>query len=316
MKVYNLGLLMLCTVLTLNSCKKSEEILTPSDNTIELYSLPQGNAAFDQTIVDYYAKYGVYMLYKFTEKDAYWTPTAFKKPAQSAPGGFWSPGAEVEASDPTYISTQLALIQSKWFGFYTDKFLKKFLPTKILLCKKVDSISNGFVFGGPTVVYTKQAKKVPAFYNYDNIQVNYGDATVNTMTAAEQRLFIYKANLIFVQSMMARGLTVPTTEFVTSADYVTAMTTYAQSYGKGIIVPYNAASAQADWNAYMTAMVTYSTVQLNAATTITDSTPIGILNATKDTNGQIKKRYNVVRNYYINEYGVDLQVIGNATRGI
>lgn len=316
MKVYILSLLMLCTVLTLNSCKKTEEVLTPSDNTLEVYSLPQGNAAYDQTIVDYYGKYGVYMLYKFTEKDAYWTPTAFKKPVQSIPGGAWSAGAEVEASDPAYITYQLALIKSKWFGFYTDKFLKKFLPTKILLCKKVDSISNGFVFGGPTVVYVKQAKKVPAFYNYDNIQVNYGDETVKAMTVAQQRLFIYKTNLIFIQSIIARGLTVPTTEFATSADYVTAMTTYAQSYGKGIIVPYNAASAQLDWNAYMTAMVTYSTVQLNTSTVITDSTPMGILNATKDTNGQIKKRYNIVRNYYINEYGVDLQLIGNATRGL
>lgn len=313
MKRYISSIIVLCTILSLTACKKKEGLLVPSDSE-NIYSLPQGTAAFDQTILDYYNKYGTYILYKFTEKDAYWTPTGWKKPVMAASGA-WSTGAEVNQSDVAYIPAQLALMQSKWFGFYTDKFLKKFLPTKILLCSKVDSISSTAVFPAP-VTYIKNAKKVAAFYNYDNIQINYGDATINTMTIAEQRQFLYKANLIFIQSMIARGQTTPTTEFATSADYVTAMTTYAQSYGKGIIVPYNAASAQLDWNAYMTAMVSYSTVQLNTSTVITDATLIGILNATKDTNGQIKKRYNIVRNYYINEYGVDLQLIGNATRGL
>jgi hypothetical protein len=313
MKLYILSLFVLGAMFTLNGCKKSEETLTPSDTT-DTYSIPQGSNAFDQTIVANYQKYGTYMLYKFTEKDVYWTPTGWKKPVAGT-GGFWSPGAEVEASDEAYIPAQLTLIQNNWFSFYSDKFLKKFLPVKIMLCKKVDSVYNGYVFT-PVFSAVKMTKKVGAFYNYDNIQVNYGDATINNMTPADLRVFVAKINLVFIQSILARSLTVPISEFANSADYVTTMSSYAQSYGKGIIVAYNAASPQADWNAYITAMVSYSSVNLNTSTAITDTTPMGILNATKDTNGQIKRRYNMVRNYFINEYGVDLQLIGNAAKGL
>lgn len=313
MKPYIFSFFMLCALLSLNACKKSKEVLTPSGAT-DTYSVPQGSNPFDQTIVDYYQKYGTYLLYQFTEKDAYWTPTAWKKPIQ-LPSGAYQSGAEVAASDPTYIPAQLTLIQNKWFGFYSDKFLKAFLPVKILLCSKVDSISSTAVFPTP-VTYVKNVKKIGAFYNYDNIQVNFGDATVNTMTAADLRLFVYKANLAFIQSIIARGLFTPTSEFINSADYASAMTTTTQAYGKGIIISPSGPTALADWNAYVTAMVSFSTVQLNASVAITDGTAAGILNATKDTSGQIKKRYNMVRNYFITEYGVDLQVIGNATRGI
>ncbi|MDR6784515.1 hypothetical protein ABIE26_002097 [Pedobacter africanus] len=312
MKRHITGLLVLSVTLTFISCKKSEEALTPSGSD-ETYKVPQGNNDYDQTIVDYYNKYGTYMLYQFTDKDVYWTPTGWKKPLLVS--GSWTAGVETEGADPAYINAQLNLIKNKWFGFYTDKFLKKFLPVKIMLCKKVDSVGNTLIFT-PVFTTVKSTKKVAANYNYDNIQLNYGDATVNSMTAAEQRLFIYKTNLIFMQSIYARGLSAPTSEFANSADYNTAMTTYAQAYGKGIIIGYSGISAQLDWNAYITAMVTYSTVQLNASVANTDSTPAGILNATKDPSGQIKKRYNIVRNYFINEYGVDLQVIGNATRGL
>lgn len=312
MKLHILSLLLLSIIFGLHGCKKSEGVLTPS-NIVDTYNVSQGNNAFDETIVNYYQKYGTYLLYQFSEKDAYWTPTGWKKPILLASGAYQA-GAEVAPSDPTYVPAQLALIQSKWFSFYSDKFLKKFLPLKILLCSKVDTITSSS--SGNPIVYTKNVRKIATFYNYDNIQVNYGDATVNTMTTTEIRQFIYRANLNLMQSIFARGLSLPSPEFINSADYITAMTTTTQSYGKGIITIPSGASAQLDWNAYITAMVTYSTVQLNASVLITDTSAAGILNTTKDTSGQIKKRYNIVRNYFINEYGVDLQLIGNATRGI
>jgi len=312
MKQNFLILFALMLAMMIAACKKEDEQLTPS-GIEDTYKVPQGDDAFDQTIVKYYNSYSTYMLYKFSEKDVYWTPTGWKKPVLT--NGLWSSGAEVEAADPAYITAQLALIKSKWFDFYTDKFLKQYLPVKIMLCKKVDSVYNTYVFV-PTFTAVKATKKVAAFYNYDNIQVNYGDATVNSMTAAEQRAFIYKTNLIFMQSIFARGLCAPTSEFASSADYMSAVSTLAQAYSRGIIMGTANISAQLDWNAYITAMVTYSTPQLNASVKNTDSTPAGMLNATKDTSGQIRRRYNIVRNYFINEYGVDLQVIGNATRGL
>ena len=37
----------------------------------------------------------------------------------------------------------------------------------------------------------------------------------------------------------------------------------------------------------------------------------GILNPAKDVNGLLKKRYDMVRNYFIENYNMDLQSVGN-----
>jgi hypothetical protein len=296
-------------------CKKEEDNPVPS-GIIDTYTLPQGNHAFDQTILNYYQKYGSYLLYQFNDRDAYWTPTGWKKPVASTTAvGFWSTGVDILPSDTNYIAAQLDLIQQKWFSYYSDKFLKQFLPVKILLCSKLDSIYTSYVFSPSGLTYVKNAKTIPAYYSYDNITVNYGNAAVNTMTAEDKRIFLAKVNLVFIQNIIGRSLTAPVATFTNSADYVTTMTTIAQAYGKGIISGYFSPTALADWNAYITAMVTLSEDDLNASVANTDATAMGILNATKDTNGKIRQRYTIVRNYFINEYQVDLQKIGNAAKG-
>ena len=60
-----------------SSCEKSEDIPTPS-GIEEGYHMPQGNNPFDATIMGYYEKYGSCFLYKFTDKDTYWTPSGWK----------------------------------------------------------------------------------------------------------------------------------------------------------------------------------------------------------------------------------------------
>lgn len=308
---YTLSLLTLCALLTLNSCKKEEGALTPSGN-IDSYVLPQGNNAFDNTIVGYYQKYNSYLLYKFNRKDIYWRPDGYTIPNERAD----STGHEVEMAEVAYIPAQLELIKTSLFDLYSDKFLKKFLPAKIFLCSKVDSVSSAFDF--VTFKYHKSAVSVGA-YSYDNsICVNYGNVKVTTMTAADKVVFLKKINTMFVENIAARSLSLPTTEFTNSADYASSMTTYAEAYGRGIIVGFSSISPSMDWNMYIRAMVTLSETKLNQEVPVPASDvfpapePLGILNPVIDTNGQIRKRYTLVRNYFINTYGVDLQTIGNA----
>jgi len=310
---YILSFMALSAMLIFNSCKKEEHALTPSD-IVDGYVLPQGSNAFDNTIVDYYNKYNTYLLYKFDRKDIYWTPTAYTIPTASATG-YWTSGHEVAMAEEAYIPKQLALIKSSLFDLYPEKFLKKFLPVKILLCSKVDSISAVFDF--TTFKYAKGVKSIGAYSYYNTICINYGNIDITTMTDADKTAFLKKVNTMFIENILARGLTMPTNDFINSADYNTAMTTWSQALGKGIITYYSGVTALADWGAYIRAMMTLSEKQLNMAVDIPSAsvyaTPpsLGILNAKKDTNGQIKKRYAIVRNYFISEYGVDLQTIGN-----
>ncbi|WP_442589168.1 hypothetical protein ACSBL2_24430 [Pedobacter sp. AW31-3R] len=309
---YILSMIATCALLILNSCKKDEETLTPSGIT-DGYVLPQGNNDFDNTIVDYYKKYNTYLLYKFDRKDIYWTPIGYTIPTLS--NGYWSPGHEVLMAEEAYIPAQLALLKTSLFDLYSEKFLKKFLPSKILLCSKIDSIAMGF---NENFQYVKIQRNVGAYTYYNSICVNYGNVNVTTMTAADRTAFTKKVNTMLVESIMLRSLTTPTNDFNNSADYATSMTTYAQSYGRGIIAGYSGVTSLTDWGLYIKAMVTLSETQLNKDVEMPESwiypapAPVGILNPKIDVNGQIQKRYTIVRNYFISEYGIDLQTIGNA----
>lgn len=290
------------------ACKK-EGALTASDD-VTGYKLPQGNHSYEPTIMNLYNKYGSYFLYQFSDKDTYWTPTGWKN-ATMQTSGAWVTGYEVTTADTSYVGQQLELIQTLWLSYYTDKFLTAFLPAKVMLCGSLDSIYSVTLFN--PVRYVKTIKSVGAWFNYDNICINYGNAGVTSMTAADSTRFLAKANLVFIKSIPGRNLSSPTNNFTSVASYSASLTSQANAYAQGIItVYYNSRSAQIDWQAYMEAMVSRSEANLNKSTVNTDMTSMGILNATKDSNGKIRQRYNIVRNYFINNYGVDLQAIGNA----
>jgi hypothetical protein len=308
-KLIYIALLLLTTGLFVTGCKKEAALTASEDN--QGYTLPQGYHSYDTTILNLYNKFGTYFLYKFTDKDTYWTPTGWKNAIQTAPGT-WNTGYEVTKADTNYISRQLALINKGWFSFYNDQFLLKFLPAKIMLCGSVDSIYTTYIFT-PTFQAVKATKSVGAWYNYDNICINYGSAGVTTMTGKDSIAFMAKCNLIFIQSIYGRNLTPATNDFTSVANYSVTLSTQAAAYAQGIItIYYNSRSPQLDWNAYLEAMVSRSEANLNKSTVNTDMTSMGMLNATKDTNGKIRQRYNIIRNYFISTYGVDLQAIGNA----
>ncbi|MCJ8209758.1 hypothetical protein MUY27_08555 [Mucilaginibacter sp. RS28] len=301
-----------CLVLAAASCKK-EAVLVASKQTFG-YTLPQGNHPYDKTITDFYNKYGVYMLYKFTDKDTYWTPTGWKNATLDANGvgttGYLATPADTSNGD--YISRQITVLNKLWFGFYTDKFLKQFLPTKIMLCSSVDSIYATYIYS-PVYRILRNDAVVGAWANFDNINVNYGNAAVMNMTQTDSIKFAKKVNLIFAQSIITRNLAAPTADFTAVTNYAT-YTSQATAYANGILTTYySSPTALTDWSLYIQAMVSCTEATLNKSRVNTDASLVGILNPVKDTNGKIRQRYNIVRNYFINNYGVDLQAIGNYT---
>ncbi len=292
------------------SCKKEAPLTASTEN--QGYVVPQGNHDYDATIVSFYQTYGKYLLYEFEDKDTYWTPSGWKQAMPSTTSeGFWYPGYEVTPADPLYVGQLLTLMQNQWFNLYPEKFLKEFLPVKIMLCSAVDSVNTKYVFS-PSFHAEKVDIPVPSWYNYDNICVNNANDGIESMTDADIKNFRTHINRIFINSMIGRDLFTPTDLFTNIANYASATTT-AKAYAQGVLYPYYNTSATADWGKYVMAMVTTSEATLNADTPDYDTKYKGILHTTKDVNGKIKKRYDIVRNYYIDNYGVDLQTIGNLT---
>jgi len=303
--IYQLMLMVLIPAVFF-SCQK-EAPLTPSTEKTG-YVVPQGSNDYDAIIVNFYSTYGKYILYNFTDKDTYWTPNGWKN-AYSSSTGMWNSGYQAAPADPLFLKKQLTFLQNQWFSLYPAKFLKDFLPVKIMLCTQVDSIWSAYSNGA----FTKGVKAVAAWYNYDNICVNNGNASIDAMTPANITAYRTKLNMIFIQSIIGRNMitSIPLS-YSNLTDYTVKQTSTTNAYKVGILYSYfKTPTAVLDWGLYMLAMVSCSETTLNRSTANTDATFSGILNVTKDANGVIRKKYNVVRQYYIDNYGLDLQAIGN-----
>ena len=81
-------------------------------------------------------------------------------------------------------------------------------------------------------------------------------------------------------------------------------------------VSYNV-TVENDWKSFLLMMVTCSeefltrTPEFNSDWDYTEKNWDGLLNPVKDVNGLLKKRYDMVRNYFIENYNMDLQKVGN-----
>lgn len=300
-------------IISMASCGYSEDSLEPSGDALT-YKLPQGNNDYDQTIVDFYNKYGTYILYDFSDKDAYWTPSGWKNGVLGTTST-GKTGFIVTKAEPSYISQQLALLKKVWFDSYSEKFLKAMLPVKILLCSEVDSVGYNF----KTTPFSVSGFKVGAWYNYYNICVANGCSDITSLTSATTRTFKDKINRVFIQSIIDRAIVTPTEEFSSATNYsaITSSLKYPDLWALGTFPQSYQATAARDWGIFMLMMVTHSETFLSVApanfsTTIaTEASWQGILSAAKDKKGILKKRYDMVRNYFIQNYDTDLQEIGN-----
>ena len=295
----------------------TEDELTPTGE-VTSYSVPQGDHDYDDVIVSYYEKYGSCLLYKFTEKDTYWTPSAWKNGVLGEGG---KDGYVVSFVDENYVGNQLGIIEDLWFAHYSDEFLSKFLPVTIFLCSEIDSVYMKWDFSTVPVSQIGTGKKVDAWYNYNNICVARGDISSTQMTAADSLKFRDKINRVFVESMLGRGLSTPTKEFEEVVNYSTSgltSKTRPELWKLGIPRQVNyAINVEGDWKSFILMMIGYSEEFLTREPQYTsdyDDTEKnfdGILNPAKDVNGLLKKRYDMVRTYFIENYNMDLQSVGN-----
>ena len=113
------------------SCSGNDDIETIRPWTEE-YVLPQGKSDADDRIVDYYEKFGTYILYEYTYMDFHYEI-----------GGTY----EYELPNPIYVGDMLDLLEEIWFSFYPDDFHKKYMPLKILLADYIrfkEPVSGAF----------------------------------------------------------------------------------------------------------------------------------------------------------------------------
>lgn len=283
MKTINYSAFFIAFAFFVTGCKKKEAAITPSELGIQ-YQLPQGNHDYDPTIVSLKQRYGSFFLYKFSQLDFSYAPVY-------GAGGF-TDTYTVDQADEAYVGKVLTFLQNNWLNYYPDEFLKANLSFKVLMGQNLR---------------TKAA--TPTYYtvlsNYNQMTVSNVSAAFDAMTAAQKKTYVNNLHAEFFNYIFNRGkLDVPA-EFSTVTNYAlpgSATLYYAQGY-------LSVTNAFATENKMIKDFLSYVALITSKTKTELDAT---VLKPSTDTAGLIKKKYDIIINYYKTKYNIDLQAIGNA----
>jgi len=264
------------------ACKK-EEVLAPSFIEVQ-YKLPQGNHDYDPTLVELNKRYGSFFLYKFSMVDFAANPVYSN-------GGF-NESYLVDIADEAYVGKVLTFIQKNWLNYYPDAFLKANLPFKVLLGQNLRFKAS------PTTKYT-------VLSNFNQITLSNFSVDFDLMTAAQMKTYVNNLHAEFFNFIFTRGkLDIPG-EFTTVTNYTTATTTTnynALGYVSLVVALQTGDRLNKDFLSYIALITSKTKAELDAS----------VLKPTADTGGLIKKKYDIIINYYKTKYNIDLQAIGNA----
>ena len=112
------------------SCSDDTKIGAP-DEILPDYVLPQGDASEEANnrIQQIFDTYTSYVLYNYTEKDAFWTQASAGGSAQTY---------RVTMGETRYVDAMLDYIQDIWLQFFPEEFLKKGgMPYRVFLADSI-----------------------------------------------------------------------------------------------------------------------------------------------------------------------------------
>ena len=185
------------------------------------YTLPQGEHAYDETIVDWYEKYGFYTLYVFEDKDIYWANTGWEERFETGESG----GGNLQGNpaDPNYVGDMIDILQQGVIDVYPDSLLANYMPLKVLLCSDLWNVlpGGGYDWDLGEFVYYLDSTKIWAYEGWDYIAVNGGSETMRPVSDEEKAELQAAVNAIFLQRLYDEGVLEIPEEFGQVSDYST-----------------------------------------------------------------------------------------------
>lgn len=271
-------------LLTLAACRKEPALKQLPDLTQD-YILPQGKSPADARIVALYNKYNAYFLYDFKDADFWWY---FEYKAQDSKATY-----SYTSSNPQSADLILDFMDEAFFRFYNEDFVKnKIRLYKVML---VDSLKLGsqqiyaraVTFPGGSVQLAL-GHVAPRFGSYNGaVKTLYKNALHRAIWQIIGASF---ANEIPPAFKALTDYTKVATYFDPgSPDYYLRRGFYTQySLSLSTLTP------EADFISFIQQMARFTPAQLQADWT---SYPL------------LKQKYDIVKNFLIAKYGVDLEAI-------
>lgn len=259
------------------ACQK-EAKLTPGDDYDSPYKLPQGNTVADDTIMSIHAKFGTYILYRFSQADYAYDYSRMRQDSAFN-------------ANPAYIDTALNFFRNQLMAYYPDSFLHKTMPLKVLLASRVTAVNSS---GNIPIGFASTASM---------FAIGWADSTLVRLTPQETRKLRGQLHHYYWErAYRTRSIEIPSAFVQLSpTEYGTLNLQNRYQFGVVADVFGSALNMAEDFMSYIDMITCHSTAELEADYFRPDI----------DTKGLIRQKYNVIINYYKTEYGVDLQAIGD-----
>lgn len=285
--------LVCCGCIVLSSCQKEPTIHASPEDVNNFYTLPQGNHSYDDTIALFYDNYRSFILYKYDSVDYSYNIT-----------GPVLEGLHLEQADTMYISAALQYINKNLFNTYPKSFLQRTMPFKVLLAANIYNISDGLI-DGVGVLRGTYNYSVYAGGNY--VAFGLVNDSLQTMTGQQLDSTRGLLHMAYWRQAIGNNHVIMPPGFAALTDYV----------AMGVLG--NNSPLKKRYGVFFTGRLDnrYDPIEdLLAYIDIITSTDLNTMQSRwfvpdVDVNGLYRRKYDLITSYYLTNYGIDLQAIGN-----
>lgn len=197
-----------------------ENTLTPSEGTEEIFSIPQGEHPYDSIVMDWFDRYGFYVLYGFEEKDLYWYNEEWiegGRPDISTAGTeLGKPGNE------DYVGYVLDIFDKFMLQCYPEDFIKKGMPLRVFVCSELwDYSLENYYDENWNFISDYVYHKIWLYEGWDNIALNGASSYItDSLTRRDQLEYSEALNIYFLQRLAEeRLIPMPGEEFFGISTY-------------------------------------------------------------------------------------------------
>lgn len=150
-------------------------------------------------------------------------------------------------------------------------------------------------------------------YGFDCLIVNYANENITSLPSRKIDLLKDTINMSFLNRLTLTKKIAMSSEFLDVSSYDNVTVDKKNMYEKGYIAPKSGGKRKEDdWKDFLKAIIKTPYTYLTAEPKDGDTSFKGILHEKKDVKGMIRKKYDILIRYFKDEYGVDLQKIGDS----
>lgn len=284
MKEIKIYLILLSTLL-LSACAEDKKIgeiepLAPD------YVLPQGKSPADERVVALFDKYGTYFLYEYTVADFNW---------RQGGGGL---NYEYTVPDPRYVGNILDLLEKIWFEFYPEEFHKKYMPRKVFLTGTLEN--NG------RWIYSR--------VDQNQIALGYCSEVLTEMSGDFKLEYKIELQRVLLKDWINRGIITIPDEFYGVSDYSYEADVYdPESPDYARTRGFVAKKDGSEW----CDRVNWQTNMLDRSDDLSTFIDSMVGRSSEEWTSDfeyplVKQKYDILREYILKSYKVDLREIGDA----